>query len=72
MGERKIERRTYGPSDVDGIRDESEDPVAYCPREKKKKTPGEHRACDHYQDEAASADETADAAPCDYDPEENE
>ncbi|MFH1277645.1 MAG: hypothetical protein ABIK65_04640 [Candidatus Eisenbacteria bacterium] len=72
MGDRKIRRRTYGPSEVDGFRDEEEKPVAYCPREKKKKPPEEHRLCEHHQDAEATLEEIVDAAPCDYDEEEDE
>lgn len=72
MAEKKIQRRTYGSPDVDGFRNGEEKPVAYCPREKKKKTPEEHRECAHHREGEVTPEEIAEAAPCDYDEEEKE
>jgi hypothetical protein len=66
MTDEKIHRRPYAPPNPDGFRDEGEDPVAYCPREKKKKTPIEHRACEHHDPSDRSPEEIEESAPCDY------
>jgi hypothetical protein len=72
MSEEKIRRRAYGAQHPDGFPDGEEDPVAYCPREKKKKTPDEHRACEHHRSDEVSPDETAEAAPCDFEEKEED
>ncbi|MFH1680341.1 MAG: hypothetical protein ABIH26_06825 [Candidatus Eisenbacteria bacterium] len=72
MSEEKIRRRPYGPPHPDGFPDGEEDTVAYCPREKKKKTPAEHRACDHHLEGEVSPEEIREAAPCGYEETEEE
>ncbi len=67
MAEEKIQRRPYGPPNVDGFPDGEESPVAYCPREKKKKDPTDHQACEHHRADLVSPEESQGAAPCDYD-----
>jgi hypothetical protein len=72
MTDEKIHRRPYAPPNPDGFRDDDEDPVAYCPREKKKKTPREHQACEHHDVSGRSEEEVGESAPCDYEEEEAE
>jgi hypothetical protein len=67
MAEEKIQRRPYGPPNVDGFPDGEENSVAYCPREKKKKDPSEHRSCEHNRTDLVSAEESRDAAACAFD-----
>ena len=72
MAEKKIQRRSYGPPNADGFREAEEESVAYCPREKKKKTPKEHRECRFHEKEGFSKDEIDQSAPCSFDEEETE
>jgi len=69
MSDRKIHRRPYGPPHVDGFRDKEEEASAFCPREKKKKTPAEHRKCDFHEKQGISGEEAEDAALCSFEEE---
>ena len=72
MKDRKIHRRPYSPPHVDGFRDKEkeEEASAFCPREKKKKTPAEHRECDFHEKQGITGEEAEDAALCSFDDEE--
>jgi len=71
MAEEKIRHRSYGPPHVDGFRDDEEESVAYCPREKKKKTGKEHRRCEYHDGEEKEKGKDAEAVRCRYDDEED-
>jgi len=66
MADRDIRRRPYGAPNVDGFRDDEETPVAYCPREKRKKKKEEHEKCDCHAGEDAG-EEASEAARCSFD-----
>jgi hypothetical protein len=68
MAEEKIRHRSYGSPHVDGFRDDEEESVAYCPREKKKKTGKEHRRCDYHAGEEKVKGKGAEAVRCRYGP----
>lgn len=66
MAEEKIRRRPYGAPNADGFPGGEEEQVAYCPREKRKKSPAEHRSCEHHAADGIAPEELDESAACDF------